>query len=409
MYYLCGMKHVYPIDGVIQPYAWGGHHFLADLTHRPTPTQEPEAELWMGAHPKGPAQVHLPDGSSIPLDQLIEDRGIDILGPQVYKQFSGTWPFLLKVLDVQQMLSIQCHPNKQQAEAGFAREEKAGIPRGAPNRVFRDDNHKPELSVALSDFYLLHGFLPDEQIRERINQMPTWHPLLEQLAGGIRQLYAYLMRLPQAEVDELLQPLAQRLQASTPTDQEHPDFWARRALKQYTRPNGSIDRGIFSIYCMHIVHLQPGQAIYQEAGVLHAYLAGQVVEIMANSDNVMRGGLTVKHIDVDALLGHVVFEAAQPQIINGRHLTSSAKSFPAPVPDFLLKEINLNDMHPSYTRLGMAPSMFLVMEGEVSIVGSGLFFGSGQPFLLGAREDVELRVMGDACRLFEATLPIGEA
>lgn len=399
------MKHVYPIEGVIQPYAWGGHHFLASLTQRPTPTRQPEAELWMGAHPKGPARVHLPNGKTEQLDDLLARRAPDILGKNTARDFQGNLPFLFKVLDVQKMLSIQCHPNKKQAEQGFAGEEQAGIPRSARNRVFRDGNHKPELSVALSDFYLLHGFLSEQAIAERLNRISAWQELADQLSGGIRQLYEYTMRLPQAEVDRLLKPLARRLSKKTHSTKDHPDFWARRALKQYTRPDGSIDRGIFSIYFMHIVHLLPGQAIYQEAGVLHAYLEGQVIEIMANSDNVMRGGLTVKHIDVDALLQHIVFTAADPHLIPGTSQVPAVTIYPAPVPDFLLKEIQLNDAHRVYQRKAGAPSIFLVMEGEVALPDSNLLFGKGQQFLVGAYAELTLKGKAGYTRLFEATLP----
>jgi len=406
MYYLYIMKHIYQIDGVIQPYMWGGHFFLADLTNRPTPTSEPEAELWMGAHPKGPARVHLPGGKVESLNLFLDKHGTEILGQKISRTFHGQLPFLFKVLDVQQMLSIQAHPDKKQAETGFAKEEKAGIPPSAFNRVFRDDNHKPELSVALSDFYLLHGFLPEEQIAKRIGNIPEWSLLAKKLQAGLADLYAYTMRLPQSEVDRLLQPLAKRLQQSADLPKDQPDYWARQAIEQYTRPDGSIDRGIFSIYFMHIVHLAPGEAIFQKAGVLHAYLGGQVVEIMANSDNVMRGGLTVKHIDVDALLQHIIFAGADPYRVEGVDTGSAAATmYPAPVKDFSLKKIDLDEQQSTYQRLAGAPSIFLVMEGEISISGTNLTFTRGQQFLVGATEVVNLTKAGKSGQLFEATVP----
>jgi mannose-6-phosphate isomerase len=284
-----------------------------------------------------------------------------LLGEGVSRSFGGSLPFLFKVLDVQAMLSIQVHPDKGTAEAGFAREEAAGIARDAPNRNYRDDNHKPELGVAISDFYLLHGFRKEAAIADTLRQIPGWaelHPIL--FEEGVAGLYQHVMEAEQEEVDRLLQPLVDYLKKLSP-DKTAPEYWAQRAIEQYSK-HGHHDRGIFSIFWFNVVHLRPGEAIYQDAGVPHAYLEGQCLELMASSDNVLRGGLTPKHIAVAELLLNTKTEAVNPQVLRPVTGESGWQHYPTPAPDFALQ----------FTKLAAGDGVMLEAPGpEVSLLFTG--------------------------------------
>lgn len=349
------------IEGTIQHYAWGGYDLLAELLGKtPKQANEPWAELWLGAHPKGPAQLEKGN-----LFEYISQNPLATLGEEKAGNFEGNLPFLLKILDVREMLSIQLHPEKLAAERGFAKEEALGIDRLAPNRNYRDRNHKPELGVALTDFYLLHGFRSAAEIKQTLHEVPGWKSLLPFLEdGGVKALYRHVMESDQKLIDAYLKPLHAALN-NAQIDKTAPDFWAKRAFEQYT-VNGHFDRGIFSIYWFNVVHLQPGEGIFQGAGIPHAYLEGSCIELMANSDNVLRGGLTVKHIDVPELLANLRLEPIVPEKLRlQRSRASQWKQFLTPAPDFTLSQLDLPAGEAITERIG--PAVYLVLEGAVSI------------------------------------------
>lgn len=348
------------ITGSIQHYAWGGYEMLAQLTGLSKQNaHEPWAELWLGAHPKGPATLR--EGN---LHDFIAADAVRILGNEIASRYENGLPFLLKVLDVREMLSIQTHPTKAVAEAGFAKEETAGIDPMADNRNYRDRNHKPELGVALNDFYLLHGFRSAAEIEQTLHELPGWKALLPHFkSGGVAALYQYVMEAEQKLVDGYLAPLEQTLSQCEVTDKNHPDFWAKRAYEQYT-VNGHFDRGIFSIYWFNVVHLQTGEGIFQDAGIPHAYLEGSCIELMANSDNVLRGGLTVKHIDVPELLANLRLDPVVPAKL--RLQSSQAyqwEQYLTPAPDFALSRLVLPAGETITEAVG--PAIYLVLEGTV--------------------------------------------
>lgn len=243
------------------------------------------------------------------------------------------------------MLSIQVHPTKEQAAAGFARENAAGIDMGAAERNYKDDNHKPEVAVALTDFWMLHGFRPLDQIAEALRKVPELCSIMPDFsarlvrAGGatqtrrdlLRDLYRAVMTMPQERVDLLLNALVERLASGAWSDKDGADYWVARAAEAFPPVGGHRDRGIFSIYLLNLVHLRPGQGTFQPAGTLHAYLEGVTVELMANSDNVLRGGLTQKHVDVGELLRILSFDNGTPQVLDGEPGGSSERSVPDPV------------------------------------------------------------------------------
>ena len=307
------------IEGVIKHYNWGGYDFLPKLLNIEK-TGEPFAEYWLGTHPDGDAKVV---GHNSTLSSFL----------------SHVLPFLLKVLDVRDMLSIQVHPDKNTADKGFAEEEECGTPRKAFNRVFKDSNHKPELMVALSDFWLLQGFKPIENILYSLQHNAELKKIADYLRQfGLEKTYYYLMTMAQSEVNDILKPLGKRIKPlylQGALEKNDINFWSARAFLTFNK-KGVCDRGIFSLYLMNLVRLKKGEGIFQAPGVLHAYLEGQNVECMAASDNVVRGGLTDKYIDTTRLIDIVKFETIIPQVISA----SENGSYETPASEFRLTRIS---------------------------------------------------------------------
>ena len=352
----------YRLIGRIQHYAWGGCEFIpALLGFHPKP-DTPYAEYWLGAHERAPATVLLNEDQAVSLDRLIADQPEHLLGRQAASRY-GRLPYLFKVLDVARPLSIQVHPTQAQAEAGFERENRRGVPLDSPTRNYRDRNHKPELMVALSDFWLLHGFLPEEELGRVLETIPEFHSLRRVWGqGGLSGLYRRVMGFSPAEVEAVLGPLIARLRQTDAAHRTPADDWLLRIAAE--RP---ADRGLFSLYFLNLVHLHPGQAIFQAAGVPHAYLQGRNVEVMANSDNVLRGGLTDKHVDVDELLRVVHFAGMQPCPIEAEGRGDSPEAaYPAPAPDFALYRSRLR-AGTAFEREASSVEILLLMEGAVTV------------------------------------------
>lgn len=355
---------MYRIKGSFQHYDWGGSTYLPGLFNLKNPEKTPFAEYWLGVHNGGATRVELEQGSFTRLDNLINSNKQYYLGESTFTQFQNL-PFLLKILDVKKMLSIQVHPTKSDAEAGFLSENQAGIPLNASFRNYKDNNHKPEIMVALSDFWLLHGFASDIEIR--ISQYDFLQDFAQSfLESGIKGLYGSIMNLSQEEVNRNLSPrmaIVKKQYLEGVLDKTSPDYWAARACIDFNNEK-DYDRGIFSIYLFNIVNLKPGQGIYQGAGMPHAYMEGQNIELMSNSDNVLRGGLTPKHIDVNELMRNIVFEPTIPVILDGA-LDKFVCNYPAPVDDFTLKYLLLErgkEAKLSFDR----PAIVLLLEGQVN-------------------------------------------
>lgn len=356
---------IFRLEGVIQHYAWGGSRFIPALLQQENQQAKPFAEYWLGAHDKAPARVCMAGGEKPNLNVLIKEDPIQILGEKVASRF-GRLPYLLKILDVKDMLSIQVHPDKESAEIAFEEENRKGISIDVQERNYKDANHKPELMVALSDFWLLHGFKPKQQLLSTLNKIPELTFLGDVFnQRGYQSLYKTVMDMPQVEVNNTLQPLLTRIiplykQNNLSKDQE--DFWAARAALTYNSEN-HIDRGIFSIYFFNLLHCKPGEAVFQDAGVPHAYLEGQNVEIMANSDNVLRGGLTSKHIDVSELMKHIRFEGTDPTILKGKKRGDIEEVYETPAPDFQLSR---------FVFYHKGSALFAASTAEILFVEKGL-------------------------------------
>jgi mannose-6-phosphate isomerase len=398
------MNTAYKLHGIHRHYEWGGKSFIPQLMHVENANGKPFAEYWMGAHPSAPSIVETADGP-IALDKLIEKNTIQFLGTKTTERFGGL-PYLFKILDVEKMLSIQVHPSKENAEKGFKKEQIAGLAIDAPYRNYKDQNHKPEVMVALSDFWLLHGFMPAIALKERLKSLAPLHCLLpifgmDDYAG----LYSYIMRLDQTAADAILKPLlelAVEEVAAGKVNKAHPHWWANQYYRGVV-PASNIDKGILSIYILNIVNVPKYQGVFQGAGLLHAYLEGQNIELMANSDNVLRGGLTPKHIDIEELLQHIHFEPTYPRILNGDQIRSNELLFPCPVPDFGLTKIVLTEGE-TYTNQTNSFELFLVMQGAANINGIDLKPGELAGVNAGAAYQIQ-QAGSETAVLFKSFVP----
>ena len=400
------MRKLFGLKGRIQNYAWGGTDFLPDLLGIKK-EDLPYAEYWMGAHINAPALV-VEEDAQVPLDQYIARDPVQRLGSKVWEEF-GRLPYLFKVLDVHDMLSIQVHPSKKEAEKGFQRENEKGIPLTAANRNYKDDNHKPEIMVALGDFWLLHGFLPKNDLMAVLNAAPEFQelvPIFEQ--QGYRGLYQYVMELDEDRSDRILKPLAKRILPhfnEGKLAKSSPDYWAAKAISSAARGK-PLDKGIFSIYFFNVVALKKGEAVFQDAGVPHAYLEGQNMELMANSDNVLRGGLTPKHIDVPELLKHVVFEETRPEVLTGIVQEDNIERiYRCPAPDFQLSAIQLK-LGQRFFSSSRTSEVFMVIggKGEVTEGETVLTFDRGDAFVIFANSDFSIHAQKDTV-IFRASTP----
>lgn len=398
------MSKLHSLKGRIQNYAWGGHLYIPHLLNIQA-EDKPYAEYWLGAHANAPAEL---SDLGQKLDAYIDSDVKGILGEAIASAY-GRLPFLFKVLDVNDMLSIQVHPNKEEAVKGFAKENELGIPLKAPNRNYKDDNHKPEIMVALSEFWLLHGFLPEDQLSAILKQTPEFSELIEVFEReSYLGLYKKVMNLSEEESDKILQPLIDRVLLQFEAGQlekSSPDYWAAKAYLTFCK-DGKLDKGIYSIYFFNIVKLNPGEAVFQDAGIPHAYIEGQNMELMANSDNVLRGGLTPKHVDVPELLKHVVFEATHPNVMKGElQADRFERIYKCPAPDFQLSKIEISsgDQYQSETKTA---EIIIVIDGdaEVSENGNILKMKKGGSCFLEAGIDYRITSLSTST-MYKATAP----
>jgi mannose-6-phosphate isomerase len=391
---------IFKLNGVIQHYAWGGNTFIPDLLGVENTNQMPFAEYWMGAHPSASAILETNDGP-VSLIDIIKKDPETVLTKAVYDRF-GELPYLLKVLDVKQMLSIQVHPTKEEAEKGFDKEAAAGLPINAPNRNYKDRNHKPEVMVALSDFWLLHGFKEKNLLEKTLTDVQEFNILLPLFKmDGYQGLYQFVMELAQPEVNSFLMSVVKRVirqKKEGELSKSDPGWWVAQLFENVDQII-NIDRGVFSIYFFNIVNVQPGEGVFQGAGLPHAYLEGQNIELMANSDNVLRGGLTPKYIDVPELLKHIVFEGIVPNILKGNEIRIGEKLYPCPVPDFAISKIELVAKR-TYTNTSEGLEIIIVTAGG-AILNNSIVLKRGEAICLLPDAEYKLESSG-LCTLFKA-------
>jgi mannose-6-phosphate isomerase len=396
-------NQAFELDNPIQAYAWGSRTAIAGLLGRPSPSAAPQAEMWMGAHPKAPSKIFI-DGTWQPLDRLIEAFPAEILGPGVVERFGPRLPYLLKVLAAAEPLSIQAHPDLPQAREGFARENRAGIPIDAPTRNYRDDNHKPELICALSPFWALNGFRPPAEIsahlrvlcpaslREEIDAFEAVAP-----AVAIRTLFSSLMTLDTIRRGAVVNEAVTR--ARQGEGEGDVCRWVAALGRRYPE-----DIGVLAPALLNSVCLAPGEAMFLPAGRLHAYLEGTAIEIMANSDNVLRGGLTAKHIDVPELLRVLRFEGGRPEVLRTGDGTEGR--FDTPAAEFALWVLQPDGLRPWTSPSGRRVEILLCTEGGGRLTAAGgqtTEFARGTALLVPAAAGT-YRIDGRAV-LYRAALP----
>ena len=355
------------LSNIIQPYAWGSHTALAELRGQIAPSVLPEAELWMGAHPLAPSRL-ASNGQSLP--SVIAAAPDPHLGARVLDAYGAKLPFLVKVLAAGTPLSLQAHPSIVQAQQGFADDEAAGIALDSPHRNYKDQNHKPELLCALSEFWALCGFREVSQtlvLLDTLNlaELVPYRAVLaaEPHGVGLAKTFSALMRLPPAQARSLAEVTAQACQARLGQAGRFDEElrWAARLNELYPG-----DIGVVSALLLNLIRLAPGEAVYLPAGNLHAYLAGTGVEIMASSDNVLRGGLTPKHVNVPELLRVLDF---RPLPLTPLRATPNGVEhvYVTPAREFRLSYFDASDETATTHVTVDGPEIWLVTQGSFEL------------------------------------------
>ena len=350
----------------IQEYAWGSPRAIPDLLGRHNPEGRPQAELWMGAHPKAPSRVRH-NGRWVSLMELIAENPAGILGKKVAEDYHNQLPYLFKVLAAAKPLSIQAHPALDQAREGFQRENTLKIPLDAPHRNYRDDNHKPECICALTGFWALSRFrkIPGilayfEKLNLRQLEIELGNFKKQPTAKGLKQFYTSLMTL---DTDRQGRIIDEALGQVLNLESEDPVFhWMLRLAEDYPA-----DMGVLSPILLNLIRLEPGQAIFLDAGELHAYLEGMGIELMANSDNVLRGGLTPKHVDVPELLQVLKFEDRDITLLKPEKSIANEFVYPSPAAEFMLSVITLSKGAQYRSPRNRSVEIFICTRGKVTI------------------------------------------
>ncbi|MGC4867536.1 mannose-6-phosphate isomerase, class I [Micromonospora sp. DT53] len=384
-----------PLYGPIRDYAWGSRSAIALLQGRSVPSAGPEAELWLGAHPAASAHVDRA-GLRVSLCELVRNEPGHWLGQRVSERFGDRLPFLLKVLAADAPLSLQAHPDAEQARAGYAAE--AGRPDG--QRTYSDPHHKPELLVALTPFEALCGFRDPVESAEALAAfgVPALTPVVAALRAGpagLRTAMRTLLGWPVAQRHDLLASVL-----ASPADGPDAEL-VRRLGKAYPG-----DPGALVALLLHHVRLEAGEAIWMPAGNLHAYLSGCGVEIMAASDNVLRGGLTPKRVDVDELLRVLRFEVLEDPVRDAQPVGPGVDWWPVPVDDFALHRVRVDGAVSSVSLPLPGPRVVLCAGGVITVDdGAALTLASGEA-AIGTASGAPLRIEG-AGVAFVATPGLG--
>ncbi|HEY4018383.1 MAG TPA: mannose-6-phosphate isomerase, class I [Pseudonocardiaceae bacterium] len=411
------------LRNAVRRYAWGSRTAIAQLQGREVPTPHPEAELWMGAHPDDPSTVIGADGVERSLVEILAADPVGMLGETCARRWDNRLPFLLKVLAADEPMSMQAHPSAAQARAGFEREEADGVPRTAPSRNYPDPTAKPELVCALTEFHVLAGFRDPHRTVELFKALnaPSFDRYATLLAeqpdaDGLRTLFTTLITLPAAVLDELL---PQVVDACVALLKEHGPFSleCRTVLELSELYPGDV--GVLAGLLLNRLVLGPGEAVYLAAGNLHAYLRGTAVEILANSDNILRCGLTPKHVDVPELLRVLDFGHGDMPILRGEAVTEHMLIYPTDAPEFELSRLEWpeggTDEEIAIDHIG--PQLLICTDGAAELSRPGLpplKLGCGDSAWLPARDCAEGPVLvhplgAGRTQLFRATAgsPLG--
>ena len=339
------MKRILKLKNPIMPYAWGSHKDLPRFLGKRAPSAQPQAELWMGAHSKAPSRVRIKNNWRS-LDEVIQEAPDAFLGRAAHARFGPNLPFLFKVLAADQPLSIQAHPDRTQARKGFLSENRKNMELTDPRRNFKDDRHKPECICALTPFWGVCGFRPVAEMLPLLsavwpNRRKSDLDLFGQgeEAQQVKAFFGLLMTLPAEELSGLLGHVG--CVAHTLCRDSLIYKWIVHLQRQYPG-----DPGILSPILLNLICLQPGEALFLQAGQLHAYFGGMGIEIMANSDNVLRGGLTPKHVDMGRLLEILDFTPGKPDILKPVRQADGAWRYTSQTDEFALGLIDVSPQRP---------------------------------------------------------------
>ncbi|MFI2643007.1 mannose-6-phosphate isomerase, class I [Streptomyces sp. NPDC018610] len=344
------------LDNTIRPYAWGSTTAIPRLLGV-QPSGEPQAEMWMGAHPGAPSRT-----ARGTLADVIDAAPERELGAATVTEFGPRLPFLLKILAAGAPLSLQVHPDLEQAKAGYADEERRGVPLDAPHRNYKDANHKPELICALTEFDGLCGFRAPAEAADLLAALgvDSLKPYVDLLHAHPEEaaLREVLTAILGADRDEIAHTVHETAAACDRLGGDHAPY----AGIAHHYPG---DPGVLAAMLLNHVRLQPGEALFLGAGVPHAYLDGLGVEIMANSDNVLRCGLTPKHVDVPELLRVVRFEAGDPGVLRPEAAPDGEEVYETPIDEFRLSRYVLPEGAAVHDLTLGTPQILLCTAGAV--------------------------------------------
>ena len=400
------MKKICILKNKIQEYAWGSRTGIAGIMGVNIPSARPQAELWMGAHPKSPSQVFY-NNEWHSLLELIARYPQEILGHRVAEQFENKLPFLFKILAAEEPLSIQAHPDLEQAKEGFRRENKLGIPLNAFNRNYKDANHKPEIICALTPFWALNGFREAKNIIELLKSIPSFqlqaiHDFLIKNPGsiGLKKAMNILLTM---DLTTVRQTVLETVTFAYDQKDKDPLFpWLIAINELYPG-----DVGVLCTLLLNLVKLKPGEAMYLPARQLHAYLDGIGVELMANSDNVLRGGLTPKYIDNSELLGTLEFSEVRVKPLKAISTLAAEWVYDTPATEFSLSKVSVNQGTTYASPADRSIEILICTEGKGNIIdlkkGDSLDISSGTSVVIPAAV-TGYKIEG-AATLYKASVP----
>jgi mannose-6-phosphate isomerase, class I len=401
------MKSLYMLENPIQPYPWGSTDGICKFTGIQNPDHRPMAELWMGAHPGASSRIaSLAAGETVSLESFIAESPVETLGKECVERFGRKLPFLFKVLSAAHPLSLQVHPSKQQAHEGFLR-ENGHIPLFSPERNYKDDNHKPELLMALEHFVGLCGFRPPRETAELFSRLQDSE--LRDAADILSNTASYtdflsrLFNVTDAEKNRTIASVKRSAKAFSETDATPRDRYVWQLVNEFASQY-PLDSGILAPLFLNLVILEPGEAIYIPTGVMHSYIRGTGLELMAVSDNVLRCGLTPKHVDTRELLSILEPSPYTPGILNPS-VSNGAAIYRTPCSEFQLSVIDTRTESAAIT--ANTPSICIVAEGELNVEttdGEACTIHKGTSFFIPASGN-EIR-FGRSGILYRADVPL---
>ena len=378
------------LDNTVRPYAWGSTTAIPRLLGV-EPTGEPQAEMWMGAHPGAPSRT-----ARGPLNEVVAEDPEKELGRAAVARFGPRLPFLLKLLAAGAPLSLQVHPDLEQAREGYEDEERRGVPLDAPHRNYKDANHKPELICALTEFDGLCGFRAPEEAAALLEalEVDSLKPYVDLLRAHPEEaaLREVLTAVLSADPEDMARTVAETTAACERLGGDHAPY----AGLAHHYPG---DPGVIAAMLLNHVRLQPGEALFLGAGIPHAYLDGLGVEIMANSDNVLRCGLTPKHVDVPELLRVVRFEASDPGVLRPEAAPDGEEVYATPIDEFRLSRYVVAEDADPLDLTRATPQILLCTSGTVG--AGGIDLTPGTSVFVPAGEKAEVSGSGT---IFRATV-----